>query len=144
MGPRPRPKQAVRTDLSVRTARLRSRTGAGVTGAGSGALFLHLLKGYQDHAWAQILLYLAPSLSLAVSAGVLWLRAQLDEYVRRKLRNQKQKGQLERFEKAKKIFLDVIEDQNASMDSKEEARQALSRLHTLKTKIGLEIAEQSD
>src|SRR6516162_9634514 len=110
----PKPKSRVTS-----TARPRSRTGAGVTGAGSGALLVHVLNGYRNQAWAQILLYLAPSVSLAISACVLWLRAQLDDYLQSKLQEQKGKRQLKKLDKAEKICLAILADDNASTQSKE-------------------------
>jgi hypothetical protein len=142
MAPQPKSKSLIAA-LPARRTRARSTTGAGITGAGSGALLLHILKGYQDQIWAQSLLYLAPSISLMISAGILWLRAQLDEYVRRKLQAQKHKERFRRFDDAEKIFLGVLSNPNASADSREKARNALSKLNDYRTEVGLEIAKQT-
>jgi hypothetical protein len=63
--------------------------GASATGAGSGAVLLYVLKSFpDDRPWKQLLLYCAPTVSLAVRRAVLWLVAVLGEYVSRKLEYQ--------------------------------------------------------
>jgi hypothetical protein len=101
------------------------------------------LNGYRNQAWAQILLYFAPSVSLAISACVLWLRAQLDDYLQSKLQEQKEKRQLKKFDKAERIFLAILADDNASTQSKEKARKALTKLNDLRTEQALAIAKQN-
>jgi hypothetical protein len=142
MVPQPKPK-SIGAGLRARQTRNRSTTGAGVTGAGCGALLLHVLKAYQDRLWAQTLLYLAPSISLIVSAGVLWFRAQLREYTQRKLQTQKYKDLFRHFEEAEKIIEDVLNNPKATPSNKAKAEKALSELNDLRTETGLEIAKQT-
>jgi len=125
MIPRLASKLAVATGQTAKTTRRRSSTGAGMTGAGCGAFILYILKGYQERPWAKALLYLAPSLSFVISAAVLWLRAQVDEYV------------------AKRILHDVLEDPNANEQIKEDARKALQELSKRKIAVALQIIRGS-
>jgi len=82
MGPRTKQEGASAAGRQIGRNTGRYRAGAGVAGAGAGALLVHILKvdAHSNEAWAQMLLYLSPSISLAVSAAVLWLRSQLESY----------------------------------------------------------------
>jgi len=51
-----------------------------MTGAGGGAFLVAILE-HRTEVWARLLLYLAPSLSLALTAGLTWLLNQFDEYL---------------------------------------------------------------
>ncbi|HEY4562031.1 MAG TPA: hypothetical protein VIJ36_03575, partial [Thermoanaerobaculia bacterium] len=81
--------------------------------------------------WARLLMYLAPSISLAITAGMVWLVDLFDEYLANK-RN------LIKYHYALSIADEVLNNENSGPAEKEEAR----RLREAATKNRLSFAHQ--
>jgi len=142
MAPRIKPKAKLpgMAELSPTTTRVRSRAGASGIGAGTGSLLLHILKNFPETQWKQLLVDCVPWLSLAITAGLVWLLTQFNQYVRLK----KEKAQLLRWDRGEKYTLGILNDPNASEERKAEARKLLDELQVLRTELARKVIHQTD
>ncbi len=91
-------------------------------GAGLGTLILLLINNLPDDSpWKPILTLLAPTISAAGSASVIWLRRK---YLRRKRRNEAREAVID----AELSLRDRIRDYNLPQAERNEARRQLAEL----------------
>lgn len=105
-----------------------STAGSKMAGAGGGTLFLLAAKSLPErYVWKNLLIYLAPSVSIACSGGLVWLKQKLAE--RRK------QGM---FDRAQRTLEAALDDTRTSSEHKEQLRKDLEKLQSVRVKAELD------
>jgi hypothetical protein len=116
---------------------VRSKAAPGVAGAGSGTLFLLLARTLPDRyeTWKQVAIYLAPTVSVAMAAALIWLREFLRDMLNERLKNRM-------FDQAQRKLEEIRNNQHTSQQEKERITDKLAELQKLRTDMVLEVIER--
>jgi ribosomal protein L29 len=108
-----------------------SKVGAGAAGAGIGTLLILLANNLtNNNPWKSWLVIVAPSASVAVSAGYAWLRVALDDYL--------DKRELRRIiAQARQTLQEALGNSNTSESHKVQLRKELEKLEILLVKTDI-------
>jgi hypothetical protein len=105
-----------------------------MAGAGGGTLFLLAARSLPGkYQWKNLLIFLAPSFSIACSTWLIWAKNKLAERRKRVL-----------FDQAQRTLEIALDDKRTSAEHKEQLRKDLERLQSIRVRADLEpILEES-
>lgn len=105
-----------------------STAGSKMAGAGGGTLFLLAAKSLPEkYAWKTLLIYLSPTISIACTSSLVWIKQKLAE------RTKQQK-----FNRAQKTLEIALDDQRTSPQHKDQLRKDLEKLQSIRVKAELD------
>jgi hypothetical protein len=105
--------------------RVQTRASATATGAGSGAFLLSILQSHvqaQGELWVKVLIYLTPTVSFAITAGLNWFLQQFDAYLVKL-------DQERKYHQAIREAQRTLSDAAASAESKVLAQELMDEAH---------------